>query len=179
MRKYWQLFALGLWFGSTIFGGVSPFYVAIRRKAQELEWLTGEEVDGLYALSVFLPGPSFLNLWGAVCARVGGLPGAFIGQVGLLLPTSLLVLLLPMLARIPWVGERTDGALLGAVYGTAGLLIAAGLEGLRKWRAAWPRLLGLAMLLLIILGVHPLLLLVGGAAAGAARSLLLTRKEGL
>lgn len=177
MRKYWQLFSLGLWLGSTVFGGVNVAYPIIRQKAGELGWMTEEDVDGAYALAVFLPGPSFLNLWGAVSIRVGGFLGALIAQVGLLLPAFALVLLLPMLAHIPWLGARTDGAMLGAVYATAGLLIAVGIEGLKKWNQTWHKALGLAMLLLIFLGAHPLLLLVGGAMAGAIRSVMLVRKE--
>ncbi|MFZ5824339.1 MAG: chromate transporter [Bacillota bacterium] len=177
MRKYWPLFTLGLWLGSTVFGGVNAAYPIIRQKAEELGWMTGEEVDGAYALSVFLPGPSFLNLWGAVSVRVGGLPGAVIAQVGLLLPAFALVICLPLLAHIPWVGARTDGAMLGAVYATAGLLIATGMEGLKRWKETWHKSLGLAMLLLIFLGVHPLLLLLGGALIGAGRSARLIRKE--
>ncbi len=176
-RKYWQLFTLGLWLGATIFGGVAAAYPVIRQKAQELNWMSAEDVDGSYALAVFLPGPSFLNLWGAVSVRVGGLPGALIAQVGLLLPAFSLVLLMPLLARIPWVAAHADGAMVGAVYATAGLLIAAGLEGLRKWKENWTRLLGFVMLALIFLGVHPLLLLVGGVTLGAVRAVHLTAKE--
>lgn len=177
IRKYWQLFSLGLWLGATVFGGVNAAYPIIRQKAAELDWMTGEEVDASYALSVFLPGPSFLNLWGAVSVRVGGLLGAAIAQVGLLMPAFTLVMLLPLLAHIPWVGARADGAMLGAVYGTAGLLIATGLEGLKKWKQTWHKNLGLAMLLLIFLGVHPLVLLLGGMVTGAGRAAVLLRKE--
>lgn len=177
MRKYWQLFTLGLWLGTTIFGGVNQAYPVIRQKAEELGWMTGEEVDGTYALSVFLPGPSFLNLWGAVSIRTGGFFGAVIGQVGLLAPAFSLVMLLPLLGRIPWVEARTDGAMMGAVYATAGLLIATGIEGLKKWKQNWHRAVGLAMLVLIFLGLHPLLILMGGAAAGAIRATIQVRKE--
>lgn len=177
MRKYWQLFTMGLWLGATVFGGVNAAYPIIRQKAEQLGWMTGEEVDGTYALSVFLPGPSFLNLWGVVSIRVGGLIGAAIAQVGLLLPAFTLVMGLPLLAHIPWVGARADGAMLGAVYATAGLLIATGLEGLKRWKQTWHGSLGLAMLLLIFLGVHPLLLLLGGMAVGATRAALAVGKE--
>jgi|GEM_PF-3578783 len=176
-RKYWQLFTLGLWLGATIFGGVTAAYPVIRQKAEELGWISGEGVDGCYALAVVLPGPSFLNLWGAVSVRVGGLLGALIAQIGLLLPAFTLVLLLPLLGRIPWIAAHASGASAGAIYATAGLLIATALEGLKKWRERWVWLLGLTMLMLIFVGVHPLVLLVGGAALGAARAMKVSGKE--
>lgn len=176
-HKYWQLFTLGLWLGSTVFGGVNVAYPIIRQKAVERGWMTEEEVDGAYALSVFLPGASFLNLWGVVSMRVGGLFGAFIAQVGLILPGFTLVLLLPLLGLIPWIGARTDGVTVGATYGTAGLLLATGIDGLKRWKRQWDWALGLTMLLLLLLGLHPLLLLLGGAMAGALRSAALIRKE--
>lgn len=167
MHKYIRIARMGLWLGATVFGGINVAYPVIRERARELADLTGEEVDGLYALAVAMPGPSFLNLWGAVSAEAGGLIGAFIGEVALLFPAFALVFLLPLTTRIPWVQAHADGALYGAIWTTAGLLIATGIEGLRKEKASLGRLaagLGLAALLL---GIHPVLLLLLFISFGA------------
>jgi chromate transport protein ChrA len=177
MKKYWQLFQLGLWLGTTVFGGVNQAYPIIRQKAVELGWMSGEEVDGTYALAVLLPGPSFLNLWGAVSMRTAGFFGAVVGQVALLLPAFILVFLIPLLGKIPWFGAHAEGAVFGAVYGTAGLLIATGIEGTKRWKQSWHKVMGIIMLGLIFLGVHPLLLLFGAALVGALRASRLGRKE--
>lgn len=177
MRKYWELFKLGLWLGSTVFGGVNQAYPLIRQKAQQLGWMEAEEVDGTYALAVFLPGPSFLNLWGAVSMRTGGFFGAVIGQVGLLLPAFCLVYMIPLLGRIEWFAGRADGAMLAAVYATAGLLIASGIEGIRKVKQGWHKLMAGIMLALLFLGVHPLVLLLGAVTVGALHTLRTFRKE--
>lgn len=159
MQRLWRIARMGLWLGATVFGGVAAAYPRVRERCAELGSLTPDEVDGLYSLAVVLPGPSFLNLWGAVCARAGGWAGAVVGQVALLLPAMALVLGLPLLQMVPWVAEHGHGALLGATYGTAGLLLAAGLEGLRKAGDRAGLLvtgLGLAAL---VAGLHPVLVL--------------------
>ncbi|HWI63018.1 MAG TPA: chromate transporter [Symbiobacteriaceae bacterium] len=166
MRKpYGQLFLLGLWLGTTVFGGATQAYGVIRQAVTERAWLTGEEVDGIYSLATFLPGPSFLNMWGAAAARVAGFPGAVLAQVGLMLPSFLLVCGLPLLARIPFLGARAGGALNGATWATVGLLLAAGVDGLRD-RRGWVKMALFCVLLW--LGVHPLLLMAVAVAAGAA-----------
>jgi len=163
IRQNRRLFTTGLHLGTTVFGGVTQAYPIIR----SIGWIPAEEVDELYAISLFLPGPSFLNLWGAVSSRVAGLPGAIAGQVGLILPSFVLVLALPLLARVPWVAARAHGAMAGAAWATAGLLLATGVEGFRKLKRPLYRGLTGGALALLLLRVHPLLVLAGSMALGA------------
>lgn len=177
MKRLLQIAKLGLLLGATIFGGVTAAYPVIRERVVEFGELGPEDVDGIYALCVFLPGPSFLNLWGAISARVGGLPGAFVGSVALLLPAFLLVLLLPMAAAIPPIGARTAGAFNGAVWATAGLLIATGIEGVRKLRSAFHKWLAAVVLPAAFLGMHPTLLLMAVIGCGALYHWTQSHKE--
>jgi chromate transport protein ChrA len=177
MRRYWRIAKMGLWLGATVFGGVAAAYPLVRGHAVELGEISGEEVDGLYALSVFLPGPSFLNLWGAVSARAGGMAGAFIGQVCLLLPAFLLVLILPQSLRIGYIASHTDGALNGAIWATAGLLIAAGIEQFRKLQGRAYQGLALLVLGALLLGAHPVLLLVAVLGGGAVLGYVQTQRR--
>ncbi|HYG59085.1 MAG TPA: chromate transporter, partial [Symbiobacteriaceae bacterium] len=150
---------VGLWLGATVFGGVTVAYQRIRERAGELGAITPEEVDGLYSLAILLPGPSFLNLWGAVCARAAGPLGAVAGQLALLTPTFVLVLTLPLLGRLEWLAARADGAMQAAVWATAGLLLATGVEGLRKRPQARDLALAGGSLAALLLGAHPVLVL--------------------
>lgn len=164
MARWMRIARMGLWLGATVFGGVTAAHAHIRERAEELG-LTPAEVDGLYALAVVLPGPSFLNLWGAVCLRSGGFPGAILGQCALLLPALLLVLGLPLLGALDWVGARAGGAAQAAIWATAGLLAATGIEGWRRTRSR--RWLAAGALVALILGVHPLLVLAVVLGVGA------------
>jgi chromate transport protein ChrA len=164
-NRWMRIARMGFMLGATVFGGVNVAYPLIRERARELE-LTPEDVDSLFALALLLPGPSFLNLWGAVSARVAGPVGAVIGQVSLLLPSFLLVLLLPLAAKVPWVAQRTDGALLGASWAVVGLLLGTGVEMLRRQKDWSERVLTAAGLVALLAGGHPLWLLLLFLALG-------------
>lgn len=179
LNDLWRLARLGAWMGATVFGGISVSYPIIRAKAIEFGWLSGEEVDGLYAVAVFLPAPSFMNLWGAVCFRVAGLPGALVGEFSLLLPSFLLVVGLTGVSHLPWVAQRMDLVLQAAAWATSGLLLAAGAESLRLLGSNSMIFLALTVLVLLGAGVHPLALLVAAVAFGAIQPLLARSKEGV
>lgn len=179
LKRIWHLFTLGLWLGSTIFGGAAAAYPVIRGKAADLGWLTADEVDALYGVAVFLPGPSFLNLWGAVAARVAGLPGALVAQVGLLLPSFLLVWALPVLGQLQFFATRTGGIMQGTVWATAGLLLAAGIEGLTKLKSNPRRCCAALLFGLLLAGAHPLVLMAGSVTVGVLTSLRIRQREGV
>lgn len=174
-NRYFKLITHGLMLGASVFGGVSIAYPAIRKLAPSSFGLNEAEVDGLYAFAYILPGPSFLNLWGAVCMRVAGLPGALLGEAALLLPSTLIVLLLPQLGRIGWLAAHSGGIGAGAAWATVGLTLATGLEGLRKLKLRKDLLAALLLLVLGALGFHTLaclvtvLLLYVGAALWESR----------
>lgn len=170
MKNLMRIATMGLWLGTTVFGGVSVAYPIIRERAQELGDVTPEQVDGLYAVSVFLPGPSFLTLWGSVTGRAAGFLGALVGEVAVMLPATILVLLLPLLAHLEWVGARTSGALYGAMWATGGLLVATGIEQMRKLKTTGRRLAASALMALLLLGLHPILVLAGSIASGVVYS---------
>jgi chromate transport protein ChrA len=172
MHKIFRIARMGFWLGATIFGGVTAAYPHIRTHASELGEIQPEEVDALYALAVFLPGPSFLNLWGAVSARAGGLLGALVGELALLMPSFLVVMLLPLAAHLPYLETHTAGALYGAIWSTVGLMAATGVDSLRRDKSDYGRLLAAVALVALLLGMHPMLLLllmIGGGATYGAR----------
>jgi chromate transport protein ChrA len=155
LSRYIQILRIGLRLGSSVFGGISVAYPVIRQEAPKAFGLSESEVDGLYALAYLLPGPSFLNLWGAVCMRVAGIPGAVLGEIALLLPSLLLVFVLPLLGRITWLAARSSGILAGAAWSTVGLMIASGIDFLRRLKG-WDLAVAAALLVILALGLHPL-----------------------
>lgn len=161
-----KIFLLGLWLGATVFGGIAAAYPVIRERAENEKWLTGDEVDALYAVAVILPGPSFMNLWGSVAARVAGFPGAIAAQFGLILPAFLLVCLLPFCGRISFVAAHKTVLLQGVTWATTGLLVSSGIEGLRKQKSNSLKWLTPAAFGLLITGLHPLIVLGAGICIG-------------
>ncbi len=99
----------GLRLGATIFGRVAVAYPVIRERALKLGKIRPEEVDGLYARAVFRPGPSFIHLWGAMGARVAGVPGAVVAVVSPILPAGLIALPMLAAARLPVVAAHGAG----------------------------------------------------------------------
>ncbi len=93
-------------------------------------WLSAEEFNTQLGLCQFLPGPNVINLAVVVGKRYGGLAGACVAPLGLLLGPFLIVLLLA-LAYDTW-GElpRIQGLLRGVAAVGVGLLFAM------AWRMA-------------------------------------------
>jgi chromate transport protein ChrA len=160
MQRLWPLIKMGLWLGGAIFGGLSQAYPYIRQRASDLGPITKEEIDALYTLAVFLPGPSLLNLWGAICARVAGLPGAVIGQLAMMAPAMSIVFALPYIGRIGFFAHRADAIMDGAIWATVGLILATGVDSMTKQSRALDWLLVAVMVATLVVGLHPLLLMV-------------------
>jgi chromate transport protein ChrA len=171
MLRYWRICTMGFWLGATVFGGVTQAYPLIRERASELGPITAEEVDGLYALAVVMPAPTFLNLWGAVSLRAGGWVGALMGLVALALPSFLLVLLIPLAGLIPVLAAHSGGALQGAIWGTFGLLAAVSFDALRRLQTRAQLTIVVLSLGALLAGLHPTLLMLLIVFLSAARSL--------
>lgn len=114
--------------GLSGFGGVLPF--ARRMLVEDKGWLSAEEFNTQLGLCQFLPGPNVINLAVVVGKRYGGLAGACVAPLGLLLGPFLIVLLLALAYDI-WGGlPRVQGLLRGIAAVGVGLLFAM------AWRMA-------------------------------------------
>ena len=166
IKEVWRLFLTGCWPGSTVFGGLQGAYSLLREKSVRLNWAREEEVDGMYALSFFLPGLPYLNFWGVLASRIAGTFAAFIANFGLMLPTLLLVLVLPSLQKIPFVDVHKVTFGIGAMWATSGLMIAVGYDGLMKLKSNLLRSIFLLSVVLLFLKISILLLVFGGLCLG-------------
>src|SRR5882762_8084472 len=72
------------------FGGVLAW--SRRMMVEERKWMTAEELNDLYALCNFLPGPNIVNFSVVFGRRFGGIPGAVMALLGLLGPPFLIVI---------------------------------------------------------------------------------------
>ena len=126
MTNIFHIFLLFCYFGLLCFGGgnaLTPLY--IDHLVNEQHWMTLQEFGDLTAISQMTPGPIGVNAATVFGFRRGGIPGAFVATIGLLVPSYFLVILaLRSLKR--W--EKSflvQGIMTGIHPATTGMILAA------------------------------------------------------
>ncbi|HCG24015.1 MAG TPA: hypothetical protein DE060_04045 [Lentisphaeria bacterium] len=126
MTNIFHIFLLFCYFGLLCFGGgnaLTPLY--IDHLVNEQHWMTLQEFGDLTAISQMTPGPIGVNAATFFGFRRGGIPGAFMATIGLLVPSYFLVILaLRSLKR--W--EKSflvQGIMTGIHPATTGMILAA------------------------------------------------------
>lgn len=126
MTNIFHIFLLFCYFGLLCFGGgnaLAPLY--IDHLVNEQHWMTLQEFGDLTAISQMTPGPIGVNAATFFGFRRGGIPGAFVATIGLLVPSYFLVILaLRSLKR--W--EKSflvQGIMTGIHPATTGMILAA------------------------------------------------------
>ena len=126
MTNIFHIFLLFCYFGLLCFGGgnaLTPLY--IDHLVNEQHWMTLQEFGDLTAISQMTPGPIGVNAATFFGFRRGGIPGAFVTTIGLLVPSYFLVILaLRSLKR--W--EKSflvQGIMTGIHPATTGMILAA------------------------------------------------------
>jgi chromate transporter len=146
------------------FGG-PPAHVALLRElvVERRRWIGAREFEDANAACQLLPGPGSTQLAIYCGLRVGGLPGAFVGGFGFIVPGLLMVLAIAALALgeappdwIVGVGAGA-GAAVVAVVVEAG--IALGRSSLRNVRGALYGVAGFAAV--VLAGPYVVVVLIG------------------
>ena len=166
-----QLFAQFMLWSLLSVGGAMGLLPDMHRTLVDVHhWISDAQFNAAVALGQSAPGPSMM-LFSTICGwQAGGLSGALLAPLGLLLPSTLITLAYLRYSQANphhrWLQAIRDG--LAPL--TVGLLLSSG------WLLAWqnvarPRdVLLLAPALLISLGskkLNPLWLLLSGALIGA------------
>jgi chromate transport protein ChrA len=162
-----RLTLFGLRLGATVFGGIVSCYPMLRSEFVRQNWAREEEVDGLYALSYFFPGVPFLNFWGVLATRTGGILGAFLAQICLVLPAFLLVFFLPLSLKIPFIEAHKGMFFNGAIWATTGILLSTGLDNFIKVKSVVLRAFFFVAVAMLFLKVPIILLILCGTIAGS------------
>ena len=82
-----ELFLIFLKIGAFTFGGGYAMIAMIQAEAERQDWLTQEELVDFVALSESTPGPLAVNMATFVGMRTGGVLGAIIATLGIVLPS--------------------------------------------------------------------------------------------
>ena len=134
---YLELFLTFLLIGTVSFGGGYGMIALIREKVLANEWLTEAELMDRIAVAESTPGPIAVNIATFVGASEGGVLGALVATLGVVLPSFLIILLI--------------AAAIGNLLRYAG--VRAFLSGVRPAVVGLILATGLTMLLSLVVGV--------------------------
>ena len=129
---YLKLFWTFLQVGAFSFGGGYGMISLIREKVLLHGWLTEEELLNMIAVAESTPGPIAVNMATFVGAAEGGVPGALLATLGVVLPSFLIILAIAALMRnlLKYAGVK---AFLGGVRPcVVGLILATGVTMLLR-----------------------------------------------
>lgn len=95
---YLRLFLAFLKIGAVSFGGGYGMISLIRETVLNAGWLTEDELLSFIAVAESTPGPIAVNMATFVGSSQGGVFGAFLATLGVVLPSFLIILLIASLA---------------------------------------------------------------------------------
>ncbi len=125
----WKLLRIWSTIGLQSFGGgASTSYLIYRVFIEEYGWITPEEYNLYWNLSVMSPGINLLGMAILIGRKLGGIRGIIVSIVGLLVPSAAITCLLTAgflsVERFP----ATQAMLRGVIPATAGITLVVGIK---------------------------------------------------
>ncbi len=121
---YWKLFLTFFQIGAFSFGGGYGMISLIREKVLENGWLSEGELLNMIAVAESTPGPIAVNVATFVGSAQGGILGALVAMLGVVLPSFLIILLIAALIRNLMKYEGVKAFLGGIRPCVVGLILA-------------------------------------------------------
>ena len=121
---YLKLFLTFLQIGAVSFGGGYGMISLIREKVLGYGWLTEEELLNMIAVAESTPGPIAVNIATFVGASEGGILGALLATLGVVLPSFFIILLIAALIRNLLKFRGVQAFLSGIRPAVVGLILA-------------------------------------------------------
>ena len=123
---YLRLFLTFLKIGAVSFGGGYGMIALMREEVLSHGWLTNEELLDFIAVAESTPGPIAVNMATFVGSSQGGICGALLATLGVILPSFFIILAVAALAKglLKRAGVRTviksvQPAIIGMLFATA------------------------------------------------------------
>ena len=120
-----ELFLAFLKIGAFTFGGGYAMIAMIQAEAERHGWLTPEELVDFVALSESTPGPLAVNMATFVGMRTGGIPGAIIATLGIVLPSFIIILIIAKCFEKYKKNKAVGGIMSGLKPAVVGLIATA------------------------------------------------------
>lgn len=125
---YWELLLGFLQVGCFAFGGAYGAIPLIRDVVLSHGWLNDETLTYMIAISESTPGPIMVNMATYIGSSQGGLPGAVIATVAVVLPAFCIILLVMVLLNSILDHPYAKAVLRGLKPCIIGIILATGAE---------------------------------------------------
>ena len=181
-NRLWTLFSSMLMISAFTFGGGFVIVSLMKRKfADELHWLTEEEMLDMTALAQSAPGPIAVNAAILAGRRIAGVPGMLAAVGGTLIPPVVIIGTISLIYAQFADNEWVRAAMAGMSCGVAAVIadVVAGLFGKIAAKRDWfgIGLMAAAFVLTYFTRVNVIFIILGAALIGVVRALL-KRKAG-
>ncbi len=125
--KYLELFLAFLKVGLISFGGGYAGIPLIRETVLSHGWMTDDAVSYFVAVAESTPGPIMVNAATYVGSVQGGIPGAILATVGVILPSFVIILLICVVLKHFIENKIFQSILNGIKPSIAGVILATGI----------------------------------------------------
>lgn len=122
---YLELFLSFLKIGAFTFGGGYAMLPLIQEQVMAHGWLSSEELINFIAVSESTPGPFAINVSTYVGMEAGGLLGAFLATLGVVLPSFVIILIVARCYERFKKSKAVSGCMSGLKPAVIGLIGAA------------------------------------------------------
>ena len=123
---YLELFLVFLKIGAIAFGGGYAMIPLIREEVLLRGWLNEERFMDLIAVAESTPGPIAVNMATFVGSTQGGLLGALLATLGVVLPSFVIILILAALLKTLLKKKAAQGVLAGIRPAIVAMILATG-----------------------------------------------------
>ena len=110
---YLELFIEFFIIGAFTFGGGYAMLPLIQQTVLEKGWLSQEQLIDFIAISESTPGPLAINMSTFVGMRLGGLPGALMATLGVVLPSLIIITIVAKCYEAFRQSKLVSGAMVG------------------------------------------------------------------
>ncbi len=140
---YLELFLTFLKIGAVSFGGGYGMISLIRETVLSYGWLTEEELLNFIAVSESTPGPIAVNMATFIGSSQGGILGAFIATLGIVLPSFIIILLIAAVIKnlVKYAGVKSTlggirPAIIGMIFATFITMFLSAVLGIKTFQSS-------------------------------------------
>ncbi len=165
LKMFWGFFQIGAF---TIGGGYAMLPLMEREFVEKQKWIDAEEMVDIIALVQSLPGVIAVNTSIFIGYKLGGVIGALVALLGVVLPSILIILAIAILLINIKDSAYAQRAFAGVRAGVAALIgIAAARLSKRSIRDIWGIVLAAAgFVAIVFFDVHAIYVILAGGLIG-------------